>query len=94
MDEVRLVSPASAWLYYVPFRIWSLPGGASTIPALGATDAASGRRSITFECCGRQPLGFTSGVTTVGPACVTRKVTAPGRPAASVRLSLGARCSA
>jgi hypothetical protein len=89
---LSVVDPPSARIYYVPFRFWSPPGDGSPRPALGLTDPGSGRTTIAFEYCGQQPLGFTGGVTTLGPACVTLAVTAPGRRAASVRLPLGARC--
>jgi hypothetical protein len=89
---LSVVDPPSARIYYVPFRFWSPPADGSSRPVLGVTNPGSGRTTIAFQYCGQQPLGFTGGVTTVGPACVTLKVTAPGRRAASVRLPLGTRC--
>jgi hypothetical protein len=89
---MSVVAPASARIYYVPFLSWAPPAGRSSVRALGTLDPASGRRSITFEYCGRQPLGYPGGVTTIGPVCVTLKITAPGRPPRAVRLPLGIRC--
>lgn len=88
---LRVVSPASARLYLVPFVVWSPPPGADA-PRPGPEDPALGRRSIEVEACGQQPLGYPGGVTTIGPACVTLAVESGNRPAGKVRLALGAPC--
>ena len=88
---LRVVSPASARLYLVPFVVWSPPPGFAA-PQLGTDDPALGRRFTEVEACGQQPLGYPGGVTTIGPACVTLAVESGNRRAEEVRLALGARC--
>lgn len=85
---VTVAAPATAHLYYVPFEFWS--SGDTGI--LGTEDTASGQQAITFESCPEQPYGYTGGVTTREPACVTLTVHADGRPDATVRLPLGVPC--
>ena len=88
---LRVVSPASARLYLVPFVVWSPTAGADS-PQPGPEDPALGRRSAEVESCGQQPLGYPGGITTIGPACVTLAVESRNRRAGKVTLPLGADC--
>ena len=88
---LRVVSPASARLYLVPFAVWSqVPGAAA--PQLGTDDVARGRRSTEVEACGQQPLGYPGGITTIGRACVTLAVESADLRTQEVRLTLGTPC--
>jgi hypothetical protein len=89
---LRIVTPASARLYLVPFAVWSGVAGAGA-PQPGPDDPALGRRSTEVEACGQQPLGYPGGITTIGPACVTLTVESRNRHAGNVRLALGAPCA-
>jgi hypothetical protein len=88
---LRVVAPASAVLYYVPFRYWSPVNGGDRA-TLAEQDPAYGRASISVGSCSAQQVGYPGGLITIGPACVTVSVEARGRPAAQVRLPLGTDC--
>ncbi len=87
---LTVIAPADARLYYVPFALWAPPDGQQQ--RLGAEDLSAGRRSVAVEACGKQPLGYTGGITTLGPACVTLAVGVTGRRAERIVLPLGAPC--
>jgi hypothetical protein len=86
---VTIASPATARLYYVPFSAWT---GQTPDARLDTGHLTSGRTAVEFEFCGEEPLGYTGGVLTQEPACVTLTVSAEGRPDATVRLPLGVAC--
>jgi hypothetical protein len=88
---LRIVTPVDARLYYVPFVLWAPPGGQPQ-GRLDPQNVFAGRRAVAVESCGRQPLGYTGGITTMGRACVTLTVEAAGRRAERVVLPLGAPC--
>ncbi len=89
---LRVVTPRSARLYYVPFVWWSSFGSEARTPALTLRDLRHGRQDITFGHCAGKVVGFPGGVQTLGAACVTLAVEAKGRPAERVSLALGSPC--
>jgi hypothetical protein len=77
---VTVASPSTARLYYASPTRWGAVSGRGSVGAAA--------RQVRLPVCGRRFTGFTGGILVTRPACVRLTVSAPGRKAATMTVTV------